>query len=66
MGVVEDCFCELLCRHAPFRFYWDAVYSHVFEECGGGVRAWGKLIKLVGDSCLYTCLKKTYSVRSNC
>ena len=54
---VEDCSCELLCCHAPFCCYLDAVYSHLCKYCGGGVRDWWQLIKLVWASCLYTCLK---------
>ena len=61
-GVIAVNYCsfKLLFRHAPFRFYWDAVYSHVFEECGGGVRAWGQLVKLMWASCLYRCLENLH------
>ena len=66
VSAIFDCSCELLGCHAPFCLDWDAVYSHVFEECGCGVRAWGYMIELVWASFLYTRLKKIYCSNSNC
>ena len=63
---VKDCSFNILFFHAPFRCDGDAVYLHVFNYCGGRVRAWGELVKLVWASCLYTCLEKSYSISFKC
>ena len=47
LSAVKDCSFEFLLCHFPFRCDGDAVYSHVFEYCGGEVCAWGELVKLV-------------------
>ena len=42
VGAVADCALVRSCFVMPrSAFYRDAVYSHVYEECGGGVRVWG-------------------------
>ena len=50
--------------HSLLCLDWDPVHPHVFQKCCCRVRVFGELIKLVGASCLYLCLKETYTVCS--